>query len=553
VYFILPILMVKFRLFATIVIPQMQSTRRCFIKQIGLGSLGLAAISILPYSTLAGDWGKETLSRSTPEQQGVSSAAISAFLDEVAKSKIDFHSIMVVRHGNVIAEGWWSPYARHLKHTLYSLSKSFTSTAVGLAIDEGHFNIDSTVLSFFPEERPKEVSPNVAAMKVRHLLTMSTGHIKDTIQPMRNSSHTWARTFFAEPVEKEPGTFFLYNTGATYMLSAIIQKVTGETLLRYLKPRLFDPLGIRDLDWESDPQGINTGGYGLRIKTEDIAKFGQLYLQKGKWKGKQVISSQWIEEATRTQINSNSSKPSRPKHEDDWAQGYGYQFWRCRPGGYRADGAFGQFCMVMPEYDAVIAITSESFSMQNSMDLIWQHLLPAMNKSASTLPPRPSSQADLLEKLGQLNLQPPQLNATSSIAERISGKEFILEKNEFDAKSIQLMFKENVCAVYIAQTNGKHEVTCGINRWVEQDNEKKGVPFPLSGSGNIASPIAASATWSDNNTLTMTMRLLEGAHANGLTFSFHDNNVTIKFHSSISLSNPNAVDKRADIKGFYVA
>ena len=530
----------------------MRTNRRSFIKRIGLGSLGIALIDTLAFSNYLEIGNKLSLPRSTPEAQGVSSAAINTFLDEIAKCNIDFHSIMVLRRGYVIAEGWWSPYAPHLKHTLYSLSKSFTSAAVGLAINEGHFTIDSPVLSFFPEDKPTSISSNLADMKVKHLLTMSTGHVKETIQPMRHSTERWAKTFLSQPVEKEPGTFFLYNTGASYMLSAIVHKVTGQPLQQYLKPRLFDPLGIIDEDWESDPQGINTGGYGLRLKTEDIAKFGQLLLQKGTWNGKQIIPAKWIDEATSTQIQSNSSKPNRPKEEDDWAQGYGYQFWLCRPGGYRADGAFGQFCMVMPQLDTVIAITSESFSMQNSMNLVWEHLLPAMGKSKTALKGDGVSNGILLKKLKALHIDPPMFKMTSPVAERISGKHFILDTNEFHAKNIQLIFERGLCNMNIDFGSSKHQISCGINRWVEQRNEKKGTPFPVTGSSNIHSPIAGSATWSDDNTLIVTLRMMEGAHADGLTFLFSDNHTTIKFHSSISVNNPNVTDKRPDLNGSYI-
>ena len=526
--------------------------RRLFIKHVGLGSLGIAVLTSISTEGFPEIGSKHLLPRSTPEAQGVSSDAVSNFLDKVADSKIDFHSIMVLRHGHVIAEGWWSPYAPHLKHTLYSLSKSFTSTAVGLAINEGHFTIDSPVLSFFPNDKPAEVSSQLAAMKVKHLLTMSTGHVKDTIQPMRHSSDPWAKTFLSQPVEQEPGTFFLYNTGATYMLSAIVQKVTGQTLQQYLRPRLFDPLGIFGEDWETDPQNINTGGYGLRLKTEDIAKFGQLFLQKGVWNGKQIVPAKWIEEATRSQIQSNPSKPNRPKEEDDWAQGYGYQFWRCRPGGYRGDGAIGQFCMVMPDQDVVIAITSESFSMQNSMNLVWEHLLAAIDKSSNTLGPDPTAHSKLSSKLKLLRLDPPLHSASSSIAKKISGKEFMLDTNEFLAKSIQLAFDEKACTMTVNYGSSRHQVSCGINKWIEQKNEKKGTPFPAPGSSNVPSPIAGSVTWADDTTLVMTLRMMEGAHANGLTFKFADNHVTIKFHSSISQNNPNAADKRADLQGSFV-
>ena len=525
--------------------------RRVFLKQLGLGSVGLSLLSAIPNQSSIEIAGKNALPRSTPEHQGVSSTALNTFLDEIAKSKIEFHSIMIVRHGHVIAEGWWAPYAAPLKHTLYSLSKSFTSTAVGLAIAEGHLNLEQAVISFFPEDKPKDINANLEAMKIKHLLTMSTGHVKDTIQPMRLSSETWAKTFLQVPVEREPGTFFKYDTGATYMLSAIVQKVTGQSLHQFLRPRIFDPLGIHGEDWETDPLGINTGGYGLRIKTEDIAKFGQLFLQKGKWNGKQLVPSQWIDEATKTQIASNSSNPSRPKEEDDWAQGYGYQFWRCRPGGYRADGAFGQFSMVMPDYDAVIAITGESFSMQKSMDLVWSFILPAMDKKSAALPANIKEQKGLAKKLQDLSLEPPKQNPTSPLASRISDKQITLDVNEFKAASIQLTFKDNTCIFNLYDDKGKRKIICGVNKWVEQRNENKAIPFPVPGRMEVPTAVAGSATWSDDKTLLMTWRLIESAHTNGLTFIFEDNDVTIKFHSSISQNNPNGPDKRSNIKGSF--
>jgi len=527
----------------------MLSNRRFFLKQVGLGSAGLACIAMAPgYYNSAGN---RTLPRSTPEQQGVSSSSLNSFLDEVAKSKIEFHSIMIVRHGHVVAEGWWSPYTASLKHTLYSLSKSFTSTAVGLAVDEGLFRIEDPVVSFFTSEVPQSVNANLAAMKVKHLLTMSTGHVKDTIQPMRNGQVTWVQTFLNQPVEREPGTHFLYNTGATYMLSAILQKTSGQTLMQYLRPRLFDPLDIQGEDWETDPKGINTGGYGLRVRTEDIAKFGQLYLQKGQWKGKQILTPEWIQQATSTQIVSNSSNPTRPREEDDWAQGYGFQFWRCRPGGYRADGAFGQFSIIMPEYDSVIAITGESFSMQKSMDLVWSYLLPAMDKTKIKLPTDSKNQADLKQKLVSLHLDPPRQNLASPLVELISGKEFLLQTNEFHAKKIYLNFKNETCGFVVSYENDKHEITCGINKWIEQRNEKKGTPFPVAARMEVPTAIAGSATWIDNKTFLITLRLIESCHTNGLTFIFDDNNVTVKFHSSISQGNPNSPEKRADLKGSF--
>ena len=333
------------------------------------------------------------LPRSSPEAQGVSSSAVLAFVEAADTSIDSLHSFMLLRYGHVVAEGWWSPYHAEAPHSLYSLSKSFTSTAVGLAIAEGKLSLDDEVRKFFPEGGPSEPSNNLKAMRVSDLLRMSTGH---ETEPPRPFDQPWTKAFLAHPVPFKPGTHFRYNTSATYMLSAIVQKTTGETVLDYLQPRLFEPLGIEHPTWETSPQGISTGGYGLSIRTEDIARFGQLYLRKGQWNGKQLLPEAWIESAT-TRQTSNGSNPN-----SDWDQGYGYQFWRCRHGTYRGDGAFGQYCIVLPEQDAVIAITGGVKNMQSVLDLVWDKLLPAIQ--SSTLAPDDQAHQKLGDTLKGLSL-----------------------------------------------------------------------------------------------------------------------------------------------------
>jgi CubicO group peptidase (beta-lactamase class C family) len=344
--------------------------------------------SLISGRLLAGDSG---LPRSSPESQGVSSAALLEFVQAADKQVDSMHSFMLVRHGRVVAEAWWQPEAADKPHVLWSLSKSFTSTAVGLAVAEGKLSIDDPVLKFFPEDAPAEPSKNLKAMRVRDLLTMSTGH-QDEVQ-LRGESQ-WVSAFLRHPVPHKPGTHFQYNTPATYMQSAIVQKVTGQSVRDYLIPRLFQPLGIDDPQWDASPEGISIGGYGLYLRTEDIAKFGQLYLQRGQWKGQQLIPSEWIDQATSKQV-SNGSDPER-----DWDQGYGFQFWRCRHGAYRGDGKDGQFCVVLPEQDAVVAITANTRDMQAELNLVWDKLLPALNDKP--LPEEPAALEKLTDYIGQL-------------------------------------------------------------------------------------------------------------------------------------------------------
>ena len=356
----------------------------------------------LAWFTLAAVAAASDLPRSTPEAQGVSSLAILGFVEQ-AEAKIDaVHSFMLVRHGQVVAEGWWAPYAADKTHTLYSLTKSFTSTAVGLALAEGKLSLDDPVLKFFPTEAPANPSAELRALTVRHLLRMSTGHDRKDVDaafrriwPMPQPDIV--KNFLAMPINHPPGTGFVYDSAGSHVLSAIVQRVTGQKVPDYLKPRLFDPLGIAAPSWEESPQGIPFGCFVLHLHTEDLAKFGQLYLQKGRWQGRQLLPAAWVEAATSKQTDNK-----RPATNDDWDQGYGYQFWLCRHGFYRGDGALGQFCIVMPQYDAVLAITSGTNDMGRVMQLAWDVLVPALKDAP--LPADPAAVARLTAKTQSLKL-----------------------------------------------------------------------------------------------------------------------------------------------------
>ena len=311
--------------------------------------------------------------------------AFQSYLKAVADSGQDLHSIMIVQHGKVLKEQWFGDAAPDKAHILNSVSKTFTATAVGLAIHEGLLSLDDKLIDFFPDKLPEQVSDNLAKVTVRHLLTMNCGHHTEP-GIRRVEGADWVEGFLAHPVEHEPGTYFWYNSMGTYMLSAIVQKVTGEKVVDYLTPRLFEPLHIEKPQWQESPQGINCGGWGLYLKTEDLAKMGQLFLQGGKWNGKQVLPADWVAEASKYQVPCVPSgvRPEMleqlgmTKETSDWVQGYGYQMWMCRHNAYRADGANGQYIIVIPDKDAVIATTANIRDMQGEINLIWDHILPAL-------------------------------------------------------------------------------------------------------------------------------------------------------------------------------
>lgn len=358
-----------------------------------------SAVVPLLLATVCGAIAASRLPRSTPEAQGISSEAVLDFVQAADQNVDTMHSFMVVRHGQVIAEGWWQPESAEKPHVLNSVSKSFTSTAVALAIQEGKLKLDDSVLKLFPEDAPAEPSDNLKAMTVRDLLTMTCGHDHE---PKSADGGPSVKQFLAVPVVYEPGTHFQYNTMGTYTLSSIITKVTGQTALEHLKPRLFEPLGIENPRWDSSPEGNSLGGYGLYLRTEDMAKLGQLYLQKGKWNGKQIIPQAWVEMASAKQVPNENE--SHAKIGPDWKEGYGFQFWRCQHNAFRGDGAGGQFIVVMPDQDMVVAITADRGNMQAQLNAIWDHLLPAVQSKA--LPPDAGSQKKLEQAVAKLVAHP---------------------------------------------------------------------------------------------------------------------------------------------------
>ena len=461
------------------------------------------------------------LPRRTPESLGVPSDAIRAFVEATEESVGGLHSFMLLRHGQVAAEAWWAPYAPERRHMLFSLSKSFTSTAVGLAAQEGLLTADDPVLPFFERETPAGPSPNLRAMRVRHLLTMNTGHNQDTLSSMVSSPDgDWARAFLALPVALQPGSHFLYNTGATYMLSAIVQRVTGQTLMDYLTPRLFAPLGIEDARWESCPKGVNTGGYGLSARTEDIARFGQMYLQKGCWGGQRILSEHWVDEATAAHSD-NSSQPNI-----DWQQGYGYQFWRCRHGAYRGDGAFGQYCLVMPEQDAVLAITSGVRDMQAVLDLVWQHLLPAMG--GASLREDAGAQAQLAEILASRRIEPIE-GATDTTASQSAAGDYALGENPIGLESLTFAAPAHQgVTVELKGTMGATELRCAPGVWQEgRVVVRQAESRPPRSLGLPNPPLVASGAWTRDDTFTLRLCYYETPFVIDLDCRFAGDAITL--------------------------
>jgi len=453
------------------------------------------------------------LPRSTPEAEGVSSAGLLRFVNTLDREGGGVHSVMVVRHGRVILEGWWAPYTPDMPHELYSLSKSFTSTAVGMAVAEGRLSVDDEVLRFFPSDTPENPSAHLRAMRARDLLTMSAGHQDETSSAADRIS---PKSFLAHPVPHKPGTHFKYNTPATFMLSAIVQARTGSNVLDYLRPRLFEPLGIEGATWDTNTAGISLGGYGLKVRTEDIAKFGELYRRKGMWNGRRLLPEAWVDLATSRQM-SNGSNP-----KSDWDQGYGFQFWRCRNGAYRGDGAFGQYCIVMPEQDTVVAITSGLKDMQAILDRVWSGLLPLLGRDP--LASQPEELTRLRQRLASLSLPGPLAEGVAGAEARILGKRWRFENNDARLESLQVERDDAGWAIGLKQGGKEVRWWCGRDAW-----RPGRAPF-----GNRAdAPVAIRGAWTSGDTFTLWMAVCDAPYVTTIRLKFEGDRLSYDAEANV--------------------
>jgi CubicO group peptidase (beta-lactamase class C family) len=485
---------------------------------------------------------KFVLSRSSPEKEGMRTEGILRFLEEVQARRIDMHSLMILRHGKVITEGWWHPYRAKYRHIMHSVSKTFTSTAIGFAVDEKLLRVDDKVVSFFPDDLPPEVSPYLEELTVKHLLTMSVG--QDPAPTFSLSDGDWVRLFLGTPIVHRPGTVFLYNSYASHMLSAIIGKVTGQTTFDYLQPRLFDPLNITDIQWETDAGGNNMGGWGMRIKTEDMAKLGQFYLQKGRWEGRQLLSKAWIEEASLLHIYQRDNLTRDEELHDNWVQGYGYQIWRCINNAYRADGADGQFIIVMPDEDAVVVITENTRDTQQTLRLVFEYLQPFMTQNVYAM--KEEDREELSSLLSALSIPDPfrtgeeldlPKNAVRSYTvapgNSLSGKYFK------EVQTISLAFDEtgDIQLTLSTTTGLSYTFPFGIDTWRYAETEKPS-PYFLNPrrnpEGMLPCVTAGYGSWISKDELRLRLLYVEDYQEETSIFRFRDDRVEITTDNSAS-------------------
>jgi hypothetical protein len=332
----------------------------------------------------------------SPSAQGVRSRGISAFLDVLERDpRIEPHGLIIQRHGHRIVEGYWAPHTADRSRLVYSVSKTFTGTALGVQLGEGRLTLDDLVSDHLPELFDDATPEATRRMRIRHIASMATGHDRETLLEAFTLDPTDpVHGFLSIPPDAEPGTLFAYNQPPVLTLATILQRLAGERLVDYLRPRVLDPVGIGDLRWAQTPSGVDLGYSGVFTNLDAVARLGQLHLDDGVWNGRRILPDGWVADASSVQIaNGDWVDP-------DWQQGYGFQLWMSRHG-YRGDGAFGQYMVVLPEYDAVVAMFSCIEQMQIILDAMWEHVLPAME--ADELPASPDDD-ELAQRMAHLAL-----------------------------------------------------------------------------------------------------------------------------------------------------
>lgn len=322
------------------------------------------------------------LPRCRPEDVGVDPGGIFGFLDAQAHADLETHSIMLVRHGQVFAEGYWAPYSAADRTLVYSLSKSFTSAAVGIAVDDGRFGYDDRLVDLFDDVVDRRlVGERAASITVRHCLAMATGHTADSLYSPalaeRPGRTPWAGALCPEPTGV-PGETFCYNQWATWTLAEVVHQATGTDVHALLTERVFTPLGLTGTAWDADPAGRVLGFSGLHVSTEHIAAFFQLILDGGVADGRALLPAEWIAEHAKAHTITGVANAT-----SDWEAGYGWQFWRNARGGYRGDGAFGQFAILVPDADLLVVLTGQTDRMQAVLDNVYGHLVPALGREVT--------------------------------------------------------------------------------------------------------------------------------------------------------------------------
>lgn len=460
-------------------------------------------------------WPTEAWKSSSPEAQGMDSEQLARMFEYIKEKDINLHSLLIVRNGYLVTEAYWQPYDQTTYHQMASVTKSVTGILVGIAIDKGYIkSADQPLLDFFPERTVANLDAKKQAITLEHLLSLTPGlSCMDRLGSDQavQQSKDWVQYMLDLPMSDAPGTRFNYCTGALHLLSAVLQEATGMTARDFANEQLFQPLGIAPVPparWGSDPQGITTGGFGLQLQPRDMAKLGYLYLNQGKWAGRQIVSSDWVAVST-------------TKHSvwEEQNRAYGYLWWLYPAQGYYAAmGMGGQQIHIVPKLNLVVVLTSALHpNAEAYLDhLLNDYIMPCV-KASSALPANPGAAARLESRIQELEPSRQAVPPLPEIALRVSGKTYSLESNSLGWRQVSLVFREGSDAASFT-VDGSGQVAVGL------DNVFRVTEIPGLG------PTAMRGQWKEADTFVIQATSVGNPVESRLEFTFTEDavNVTLR-------------------------
>ncbi len=483
----------------------------------------------------------------SPEEQGVPSRAIYNTLLFLRQRGVDLHSFLLMRHGFLIFEGYYAPFTRDVLHRMFSVTKSFTSLAIGLLCEEGLLSLDDHIVDYFPEKLPKQgPSEELAQLTIRDMLRMATPYSRTTYKDIHMDD--WVKTFFIAKPTHLPGTCFTYDTSSAHTLCALVEKRSGMLLLDYLRAKCLDEIGFsKEAYCYTDPQGVSMGGSGLMATPRDVLRTLALVEAGGVYQGRQLLPRWYLEEATAKQIDTEADCLDGAA---DHRQGYGYQFWRTRFDGYCMYGMGGQLAVCLPKQDLLFVTTADTQAVRGGdtliLDAVWEHLLPAL----SDVPLQPDLQS--VERLQNLSAELavenvaglPHSDAETAVNSRI----YRFNKNPLGLCSLSLRLTDTLGEIYLQYEASNLSIPFGLGTNVPGifpvttqgsdlvTDEKKGIRCVENERTN---PFVASGAWKDAQTLLIRVRLL-GARLGSivLLLSFKGQTITVSAHCHEELGYP---------------
>lgn len=463
----------------------------------------------------------------SPESVGISSSNVERLLDIFNENGLSMHSFLMIRYGKIAAEGYWAPFTKDFLHRMYSSTKSFVSGAIGLLCDEGKIHLDDLAHTFFPEYPPETLHPYIRNTKIRDLLRMASPHITTYSLDEKD----WVHSFFRTTPQRPPGTIFRYDTSATYILNVIVERITGQPFLEYMKDKMLREVGFSEnARCIKSPDGYSWGGSGLLCTTRDMARYAYILLKNGKINGKQLLSAEYIREATAKQL------PTSHCRQQPSTYGYGYQIWRYRDTAFAFNGLGNQIAICYPEEDFIFVCTGYNQDVPYSFKLIYDtvHTEIVEKLSEIPLPENPEASANLQNTVSHLSLLLPQGKTESSWQKRINNTEYILEENEMGIQKLSFSFDGDIGIFRYTNAGGEKEIPFGLGKYIEgifpethYSGDTIGIP---KGSGYR---ILAAGAWSCENNLVIRVNVTDDYFGRmTAAFGFTDDQIGIIMESS---------------------